>query len=120
MGVEIINWLLKQLHGEIEKMPNQEMENVHYTREILMKMNDRQLGEMMDYLKTRIEDGKRRGRKTHEDEVEFCYLQDEFFRRSKWNHKSRNRGPSNTRFRGQNTREAVAVRPRRRNFNNDQ
>jgi len=103
-------------------MPNQVMENVQYTREILMKMNDRQLGEMMDYLKSRIEGGKRKGRKTQEDEVEFCYLQDEFFRRSKWNAKTRSRVPSNTntRFRGQNTRETVAVRPRRRNFNNDQ
>ncbi len=89
-------------------MSNQQ-ENVQYTREVLTKMNDSQLNEMISYLKNKIESGRKEGKNTHQDEVEFCYLQDEFFRRSKWN---------KNRARGRNTR-AEAVRPRRFNKNNN-
>ena len=89
-------------------MSNQQ-ENVQYTREVLTKMNDSQLNEMISYLKNKIESGRKEGKNTHQDEVEFCYLQDEFFRRSRWN---------KNRSRGRNTR-AEAVRPRRFNKNNN-
>lgn len=82
-------------------------EQVNYTREVLMKMNDNQLNEMITHLKNKIESGKKAGKSMKDDEVEFCYLQDEYFRRSRWNRSSdRNR-------RGR----AEAARPRR-NFNN--
>ncbi len=86
-----------------------QQENVQYTREVLTKMNDSQLNEMISYLKNKIESGRKEGKNTHQDEVEFCYLQDEFFRRSKWN---------KNRARTRNTR-AEAVRPRRYNKNNN-
>lgn len=88
-------------------MSNQE--KVNYTREVLMKMNDNQLNEMITHLKNKIEAGRKAGQSMKEDEVEFCYLQDEYFRRSRWNKRSNDR-PRRGR--------AEAARPRR-NFNNN-
>ncbi len=90
-----------------KKMSDQE--NVHYTREVLMKMNDNQLNEMLGYLKNKIESGRKAGKNMQADEVEFCYLQDEFFRRSRWNNRNRDRKRSGGR--------PEAVRPRRYNKN---
>ena len=99
-------------------MSNQE--SVNYTREVLMKMNDHQLNEMLGYLKNRIETGRRNGKNMQNDEVEFCYLQDEFFRRSRWNNRVRDRKPKpNWKNSGsQSRRSTEAVRPQRRNNNN--
>ena len=70
-----------------------------------MKMNDNQLSEMLGYLKNKIESGRKGGTNMQVDEVEFCYLQDEFYRRSRWNNRSRDRQHRRPR--------AEAVRPRR-------
>ncbi len=86
-----------------------DQETVNYTREVLMKMNDNQLSEMLSYLKNQIETGRKAGKNMQAEEVEFCYLQDEFFRRSRWNNKNRNPRKSSSR--------SEAVRPRR-NFKN--
>ena len=83
-----------------------DQETVNYTREVLMKMNDSQLNEMLGYLKNKIESGRKAGRNMQVDEVEFCYLQDEFYRRSRWNNRARDRNR-----RGASRPEAV--RPRR-------
>ena len=96
-------------------MPSQE--TVNYTREVLMKMTDSQLSEMLGYLKNKIESGRKEGKNMQTDEVEFCYLQDEFYRRSRWNNRSR--GPRHGRNHGPRTRRPTeAVRPSRRNTNN--
>ena len=88
-----------------------DQETVNYTREVLMKMNDNQLNEMLGYLKNKIESGRKGGTTMQVDEVEFCYLQDEFFRRSRWNNRVRDR---------QRRPHAEAVRPRRNIKHNNQ
>lgn len=95
-----------------------DQETVHYTREVLMKMNDNQLSEMLGYLKNKIESGKKSGGNMQVDEVEFCYLQDEFFRRSRYNNRSRDR--NHPRDRNRRPSRGEAVRPRRHIRNNNQ
>ncbi len=94
-----------------------DQETVNYTREVLMKMNDSQLNEMLSYLKNKIETGRKAGKNMQVDEVEFCYLQDEFYRRSRWNNRSKDRNNSRDRNR-RNSSRAEAVRPRRHIKNN--
>jgi len=94
-------------------------EKVQYTREVLMKMNDNQLNEMLGYLKNKIESGRKTGKNTQGDEVEFCYLQDEYYRRARWNSRTRDRRPGTRSDDRRPGSRPEAVRPHRHYKNNN-
>ena len=54
----------------------------------------------LEKLLAQIESGRKAGKNMQADEVEFCYLQDEFYRRSRWNNRSRDRSRDRSRRNG--------------------
>ena len=62
---------------------NDENEKTSYTRDVLQKMSDKELSYVENTLIRSISKLRRTDEKTHETEVELCYVQDEIFRRSK-------------------------------------
>ena len=58
-------------------------QTINYTRDILEKMSDRDLSQAEHNLERRISSLRRENSKTHPQEVELCYVQDEIFRRFK-------------------------------------
>ena len=53
-----------------------------YNRDVLQQMSDRDLSSAENTLVRRISALRRENKKTYDQEVELCYVQDEMFRRS--------------------------------------
>ena len=64
-------------------MANDENEKTSYTRDVLQKMSDKDLSYAENTLIRSISKLRKSDQKTHDTEVELCYVQDEIFRRSK-------------------------------------
>ena len=63
---------------------NQMREEVRaqYTRDVLQQMSDRDLSSAENTLIRKISSLRKESRKTYEQEIDLCYVQDEIFRRS--------------------------------------